>query len=210
VNGIFSKLSASRGPFSAVRPSLDLQVEERSEVEVEDPSDGFERSESYREDSADRAAPPTEALRESSGRSGMQAALRAFPQVVHLLANPEEHWGEQVSEQVGLPLISLEDGSVETLEAELSKSKYADGFVLEGYPSNAESAEKLESLLGNVSDEGRRVVGWDLSNSTHQEVIDHYVNRDLLWMVPESTDPSSRQEACSNLMSCLQGLPALQ
>jgi hypothetical protein len=196
----------SRGPFSAVRPYLGGSGKSRPAREVPEPSDRFDRS----EETAEPSAPSTEKLRQGARRSGTEVALRAFPQVVHLLVNPENDWGENLSKQVGLPLISLDNGSVENLEAELAKPQYANGFILEGFPSDAKSAEQLEDLLENVSEDDRRVVGWDLSNDSHQEVIDHYVNRDLLWMVPESADPESSQEAQQHLMSCLVGLPALQ
>lgn len=126
------------------------------------------------------------------------------------MVNPEEQWGENLSKEVGLPLISLRNGQVEELHHELQKPEYANGFILEGFPSDAESAQKLDSMLSQVAPQDRRVLGWELTDDSHQEVLDHYMDQDLLWMVPESSDPTSTLEASRNVMSCLVGLPALQ
>jgi hypothetical protein len=207
VTRIFSKIF-SAGPFSAVRPYLGGSDEpvELEDAPVEGPSDEFERAEPQ-EPVAD--APPAQDIRKESSRSGMQVALQAFPQVVHLLVDPQQQWGENLSQEVGLPLISLTEKNVDNLEAELRKPEYADGFILEGYPNDSSAAEKLDGLLENTGHEGRRVLSWELSDDAHQEVLDHYMNQDLLWMVPEASDPSSVVQAKDNLMSCLHGLPAL-
>lgn len=201
----------SGGPFSAVRPYLGDSDKKAGDTEtVEPPKDGFERSVGEPQDPQSSTPPKSEDLREGAKRGGTQAALGAFPQVVHLLVNPEEDWGENLSQEVGLPLISLSDGKVDGLGAELKKPEYAKGFILEGFPSDTESAAKLDSLLENVAQDDHRVLGWELTNERHQEVLDHYMDLDLLWMVPECCDPADAKEAKTNLMSCLQGLPALQ
>ena len=170
-----------------------------------EPTDGFESG----QQESESVAPPTQELRNESARSGLKTALQAFPQVVHLLVDPDQNWGENLSKEVGLPLISLKDENVDGLEAELKKPEYAKGFILEGFPQDSVAAEKLDGLLENTDPTGRRVVSWELSNSRHQEVLDHYMNQDLLWMVPEPTDPTCASQAKDNLMSCLSGLPAL-
>ena len=203
---IFSKIFSS-GPFSAVRPYLGGS-EEPVNLEgsaAAEPTDGFESGPQEPES----ASPPTQDLRNESTRSGMKAALQAFPQIVHLLVDPGQDWGENLSKEVGLPLISLTDEGVDCLEAELKKPEYAGGFILEGFPQDSVAAEKLDGLLENTDPTGRRVLSWELSDSRHQEVLDHYMNQDLLWMVPESNDPACSTQAKDNLMSCLSGLPAL-
>ena len=179
-----------------------VNLEESAPAE---PTDGFESGPQEPES----AAPPTQELRNESARSGLKTALQAFPQVVHLLVDPDENWGENLSKEVGLPLISLRDENVDGLEAELKKPEYARGFILEGFPHDSVAAEKLDGLLENTDPTGRRVLSWELSDSRHQEVLDHYMNQDLLWMVPEATDPTCASQAKDNLMSCLSGLPAL-
>jgi hypothetical protein len=208
VTRIFSKIF-SGGPFSAVRPYLGGSDEPVSldEAPISEPSDAFERAETEADEST---APPLQDLRSESARGGLKTALQAFPQIVHLLVDPENDWGENLSREVGLPLISLTDDSVDGLESELQKPKYAKGFILEGYPHDSLAAEKLDGLLEKTGPEDRRVLSWELSDNAHQEVLDHYMNQDLLWMVPESGDPTCPLQAKDNLMSCLHGLPALQ
>lgn len=173
------------------------------------PRDNFERSETS-EPQEESSSPSSDSLRRGGRQSGAQVALQAFPQVVHLLVDPEESWGEDLSKEVGLPLISLEDGSVENLADELSKPQYSQGFILEGFPVDTASAQKLDSMLENVSQEDHRVLSWDLSHESHQEVLDHYMDRDLLWMVPESSGTELANQPRNCVLSCLQGLPALQ
>lgn len=202
---IFSKIFSS-GPFSAVRPYLGgsdrpVELEERAPAE---PTDGFERS-----DGRESTAPPTEDMRRESARSGMRVALQAFPQVVHLLIDPGQDWGEKLSREVGLPLISLTDEKIDCLETELKKPEYAGGFILEGHLADSEAAEKLDGLLENTDPSDRRVLSWELVDDKHQEVLDHYINQDLLWMVPESSNPSCPDQARNNMVSCLTGLPVL-
>ena len=175
---------------------------------MEDPADAFERAEPTPPESP--STPPTQELGKQSARSGLSVALHAFPQIVHLLVDPGNDWGENLSKEVGLPLISLTADNADRLEAELQKPKYADGFILEGFPNDSTAAEKLDGLLENTGPEGRRVLSWELTDGAHQEVLDHYMNQDLLWMVPESGDPSCPVQAKDNLLSCLHGLPALQ
>ena len=205
---IFSNIF-SAGPFSAVRPynGSDDPVD-FEESPVEDPADAFERAEPTPPESP--STPPTQELGKQSARSGLSVALHAFPQIVHLLVDPGNDWGENLSKEVGLPLISLTADNADRLEAELQKPKYADGFILEGFPNDSTAAEKLDGLLENTGPEGRRVLSWELTDGAHQEVLDHYMNQDLLWMVPESGDPSCPVQAKDNLLSCLHGLPALQ
>jgi len=206
LNNIFS-----RGPFSAVRPYIGggeapvpSKPDKGEEAPVPDdrfaPGDGADASE---------GAPPKSGSDEMSrgGRqTATQAALAAFPQVVHLLVDPAESWGEDLSKSVGLPLVSLQDGTVDNLAERLSQPEYAGGFILEGFPTDTGAAEKLDHLLSNVSPESHRVVGWQLENEKHQEVLDHYMDLDLLWMVPDAEKAESAQE---NLLSCLHGLPML-
>ena len=200
----------SRGPFSAVQPYLSTpQGEARvPEPEISGPSDEFERSDAA-EEAEESSAPPSESLRKGASRTGAQVALQAFPQVVHLLVDPDESWGEDLSKEVGLPVLSLEDGSVDDLHEKLSQPQYAKGFILEGFPADTESAQKLDAMLENVSQEDHRVLSWNLSHEKHQEVLDHYIDRDLLWMVPESDGAESAGGSKDCVLSCLQGLPAL-
>ena len=198
----------SGGPFSAVKPHYERPKESVpvTEEELSEPSDSFDSS----RPPSDSATPPADDLRKEAGRSGARAALGAFPQVVHLLVEPNLQWGESLSQEVGLPVVSLAEVPLEGLQEKLHSPEYSRGFILEGIPQNAGQAEALDGLLENVPEDGRRVLSWELTSDTHQEVLDHYMDRDLLWMVPESTDPSNTDEARSNVLSCLHGLPALQ
>lgn len=199
----------SRGPFSAVRPHYEGPEESVSvgeEEETSSPTDSFEPGET----SSETTTPPVDELQRGASRSGVQAACRAFPQVVQLLVEPSLDWGENLSREVGLPVVSLAEGSVDTLREQLNDPKYSNGFILEGIPADAGAAAQLDDLLGNVPEQGRRVLSWDLTSDTHQEVLDHYMDRDLLWMVPESSNPADVQEARSNVLSCLHGLPAVE
>lgn len=194
-----------------MRPFLgDSQSRYEPEPEVKDPKDGFQPSDPEESAETRPDLPPTEDFRKGGGRSAAQAALRAFPQVVHLLVDPRGDFGENLSKEVGLPLVSLVDGAVEKLATELAKPEYDNGFILEGYPTDAASAEKLDTLLQNVDRDDRRVLGWELTDQKHQSVLDHYMDKDLLWMVPESLDPSDTQEAKAQILSCLVGLPVLK
>lgn len=199
----------SSGPFSAVRPYLGgSDTAAGVTEEVREPSESFERSDSA--SSEEKSAPPLEGLQRDASNAGMQAALSAFPQVVHLLVDPELQWGENLSKEVGIPVISLADRDVEQLATELKDPKFADGFILEGYPSTLEDAGQLDRLLKNVAPEDRRVLSWQLTDDSHQEVLDHYMDQDLLWMVPQAGDGANPAETQSNILSCLHGLPALR
>lgn len=199
----------SSGPFSAVRPYVgngDSPV--GSAEEIKEPNESFERSDSASVE--EKSSPPLDDLQRDAASSGMQAALSAFPQVVHLLVDPNLQWGENLAKEVGLPVISLAERNLNELAVDLKDPKFADGFILEGYPSTLEDAGKLDSLLKNVAPEDRRVLSWQLTDESHQEVLDHYMDQDLLWMVPESCDAANPVEAQNNILSCLHGLPALR
>lgn len=199
----------SSGPFSAVRPYLG-GGEEAVGVgdEVKEPGESFERSETP--PAEEKGAPPVEGFQRESSSRGMQVALSAFPQVVHLLVDPKLQWGENLAKEVGLPVVSLENRDVDQLALELRDPKFSEGFILEGYPADAEAAGQLDSLLKNVAHEDRRVLSWQLSDESHQEVLDHYMDQDLLWMVPDSSGPIGSAEVNRGVLSCLQGLPVLQ
>lgn len=156
----------------------------------------------------EKSAPDTDGMQRRGVSLGTQAALAAFPQVVHLLVDPKLHWGENLSKETGLPVITLQDKSLDQLAADLHDPKFAEGFILEGFPTDLQAASRLDTMLENVSPDDRRVLSWEMTDDKHQEVLDHYMNQDLLWMVPESADPSSAVEAKENVMSCLHGLPA--
>ena len=202
----------SSGPFSAVRPFLGGGDEAVGESAPEtapapEPTDGFQRADDAPE--SESSPPPAEDLKRGRLRSGAQAACGAFPQVIHLLVDPSNDYAESLSQEMSLPVISLTEGKVDSLDQELAKPEYSKGFILEGFPHTMDQAKKLDGLLENVAPQDRRVLSWELSNETHQEVLEHYMDLDVLWMVPEAADPTSATEAKSHMMSCLQGLPAL-
>lgn len=203
----------SKGPFSAVRPYLGGGSNEpigdsapETKPAPQEPEDGFERS----DETPESAAPSNDEMKKGGLRSGTHVACGAFPQVVHLLVDPSFDYAENLSKEVSLPVVSLSDGDVDKLQNELTKPEYAKGFILEGFPEDMESARRLDGLLENVAPQDRRVLSWDLTHDTHQEVLDHYMDLDVLWMVPEAQESDAEDGTQKQMMSCLQGLPALQ
>jgi hypothetical protein len=144
------------------------------------------------------------------GRESAGAALAGFPQVVHVLANPELHLGAQIAGETGLPVVSLQETPVGELEDLLSQPEYGEGFILEGIPSNVRQAQEIDSLLGATDPSGRRVLGWETTSEAQQEILDHYTNQGLLWVVATPAAQAPAEQVKSSLVECLVGLPALK
>lgn len=158
---------------------------------------------------AERGSLPTEEMRREGTRSAA-FALSAFPQVVHLLTAAELPYGENLAAEVDLPLISLGEQKTDDLSSMLRRPEYQDGFIIEGIPSSLEEVQHLDQLLSATGQEERRVLSWEYSSQEHQDVLDHYIDQGLLWMVPPCTDPSDAKQVREALMDCMVGLPALQ
>ncbi len=194
------------GPFSAVRPA-ETPVQEPTESSAPEPIDelvpGLE-------------TPPAGASRGSMSAGDMSrqadrsagAALAAFPQVVHLLANPELHLGQGLAEETGLPLISLARTKVDELDDLLAQPQFAEGFILEGVPQDRATAEALDGLLSATDPNGRRVLGFDSCTPAQQEIQDHYIDQGLMWLVPSPEKQTSVEQTKNSLLECLVGLPA--
>lgn len=142
------------------------------------------------------------------GRQSAAGALRAFPQVVHLLADPELHFGDSLAARTGLPLVNLEETPVDELGARLAQPEFADGFILEGFPEDRAEALALDSLLGATGAHEHRVLSFDQPTTEKQEIVDHYIDKGLMWLIPggAESDPGKTQ---SDMMECLAGLPVL-
>jgi hypothetical protein len=199
----------SNGPFSAVRPGEQIApVQEPAEssrgpepVDEVVPSRGLESTRG-----AGAPAMSTQSMAEQ-GRRTAGAALGGFPQVVHVLANPELHLGQQVSDQTGLPVVNLQQTPVDQLEELLAQPRFHEGFILEGYPADRAEAKQLDSILSATDPNGRRVLGWESERPEQQEIVDHYIDQGLLWMMP-SPSAQTPEQVKSTLVECLAGLPA--
>jgi hypothetical protein len=195
------------GPYSAVRPGEHLEtVQDPTESSAPEPVDEMMPGQG----SGARRGPSAQAMT-GHGQRSAGAALAGFPQVVHLLANPELHLGKQLSDETGLPVISLEGVAVDDLEELLAQPQFADGFILEGFPVDRASAETLDGLLSATDPGGRRVLGFDTSQTgSRQEIVEHYIDQGLLWMVPAPEQQHTSEQVKTSLLECLAGLPALE
>ncbi len=190
------------GPFSSVRPGEVAQ--DRVESAPSEPVDEVVSIPSYPTKSPLQSGVSSSGMMQQ-GRSVAGAALAAFPQIVHVLADPELHLGEQLSSATGLPVLSLEEKSVEEIAGVLSSQKYSQGFILQGFPSDTSVAEGLDQLLSATSPNERRVLGWQ--SEKRQEIMDHYIDQGLLWNVPSESPLAPVDQVKSALLECLVGLP---
>jgi hypothetical protein len=205
---ITSSYSArSSGPFSAVRPRELELVQDPAESSAPEPVDEMipAAGQSQRSSRSASTQSMTEAARQTAG-----TALMAFPQIVHVLANPELHLGQQLAQETGLPVVSLDEVGVDELEDVLSQPEYAEGFILEGFPEDRTDAETLDGLLSATSPNERRVLGFDTPSEAQQEIVEHYIDQGLLWMVPSPAPTQNSAQLKSTMLECLVGLPALE
>lgn len=186
-------------------------MQDQTESSAPEPIDEVMPSMGWREASSGSRQPSMSAQSMAAhGERSAGRALAAFPQIVHLLANPELHLGRHLSASTGLPLVSLGQGtSVDDLESMLTKPEFADGFILEGIPADRASAENLDGLLSATNPSGRRVLGWESESAQQQEIVDHYIDQGLMWVVPAPDGTDGPQKVKSSLLECLVGLPAL-
>lgn len=197
--------SWAKGPFSAVRPGEVVQEPvESAPAEPVDETISVPMMPSA--PLAGASSKTSEMMRQSQRAAG--AALAAFPQVVHVLADPELHLGDQIASETGLPVLSLEETSVEELGHILTSEKFSDGFILEGFPADKQSAEGLDALLSATGPAERRVLGWQLASGHEQAILDHYIDQGLLWAVPSESPQSPPEQVKNALLDCLVGLPA--
>ena len=187
------------GPYSAVRPETVPAESPEEPARVSEPSDAFEDSASWRMPGSSDIG--TESL----------GSQHSIAQVVHLLVDSETDFAEELSEEIGLPVLSLGETSLDELESELTKERYADGLILEGIPRDFEEARELDSLFRQVTPENHRVLGTSLVDESFQGVVDHYTNLDLLWIVPDvESDEKSDSKTLQDMLLCLQGMPVLE
>lgn len=198
-----SRHSMQVGPFSSVRPGEVPQ--DRAESAPSEPVDEVVSVPSYPTKSPVHSGASSSGMMQQ-GRSAAGAALAAFPQIVHVLADPELHLGEQLSSATGLPVLSLEEKSVEEIAGVLASKEYAQGFILQGFPRNTNVAEGIDQLLSATSPNERRVLGWQ--DEKRQEIVDHYIDQGLLWNVPSESPLAPSDQVKSALLECLVGLPA--
>lgn len=204
VNSAYTTRTA--GPFSAVRPGGTAEVtQELAESSPPEPTDVVFQSSSLFQARSMSIDGMVQQANRSAG-----AALGAFPQVVHLLADPELHLGQGLAQETGLPLVSLEQTPVQELAALLSQPQFAEGFILEGFPENQADALVLDGLLGATGPNERRVLGFEQEAPEKQEIVDHYVDQGLLWLVPACEQKVGSAQTQKDLMECLAGLPALE
>ena len=193
------------GPFSAVRPGE--VVQEPVESAPAEPVDEMVAVPMMPSTpSTGASSKVSEMMRQ--GQRAAAGALAAFPQVVHVLADPELHLGAQVASETGLPVLSLEENSVEELAQILTSKEFSQGFILEGFPMDKQSAEGLDTLLSATGPTERRVLGWQMAGGQEQEIVDHYIDQGLLWSVPSESPQSPPDQVKSALLDCLVGLPA--
>lgn len=196
------------GPYSAVRPGELNKGQDPVESSGPEPVDEMVPiSESAA--AGRKRAPSTQSMAEQSERSA-GAALAAFPQIVHLLANPALHLADQIAKATGLPVVALGSVKISELEDLLHQPQFAEGFILEGFPADLAGAEELDGLLSATAPDGRRVLGFDAASESQQEVVDHYIDQGLLWQVPTPSSYQSPEQVKSTLLECLVGLPALE
>lgn len=194
------------GPFSAVRPA-ETPVQEPTESSPPEPIDEVVPGLEAPPAGASRGSMSTGEMSRQSERSA-GAALAAFPQVVHLLANPELHLGQTLAEEMGLPLVSLAGTTLDDLDDLLAQPQFADGFILEGMPQDRAAAAALDGLLSATDPNGRRVLGFDSCTPAQQEIQDHYIDQGLMWLVPSPEKQPNSEQTKSSLLECLVGLPA--
>lgn len=212
---VISSRHTLTGPFSAVRsPELAASgkdsVQDPTQAATREPLD--EVVNSAQSGSPVKESEPGFSTTESLATQGMTAAgqaLAAFPQVVHILADPKLHLGQCLAKATGLPVISLTQTKFELLPEVLSGATYARGFILEGFPESAGQAQALDALLDATDPAEHRVLGWEVTGPKQQEVMDHYVNSGTLWMVDVASSHSSGRATETSLLECLAGLPAV-
>lgn len=196
------------GPFSAVRPGEQREwAQDPAESSAPEPVDEVAPP---REPTSGASRGPSSQAMAEMGRSSAAAALTAFPQIVHVLANPELHLGQGLAKETGLPVVSLAEVAVEELQGVLAQPQYAEGFILEGFPQTRASAEALDGLLSATNPNERRVLGFEATSDAQQEIQDHYIDQGLLWLVPAPAQDQTPDQVKSTLLECLVGLPALQ
>lgn len=204
----------SRGPFSAVRsPEVAHAPQGDSGVNSSPPVDVMETSKSTGQ-TPQESAPPLSGMsmagmKEHGSRSA-GAALAAFPQIVHILADPSLHLGRRLADLVDLPLVSVSENSPEKLLHLLSQPEFSHGFILEGSPANRLGAEQLDALFSATSVDNHRVLGLEFQGQAPTEVTDHYIDQGLMWQVPSSSDVNRPDQIQKSMMECLVGLPVLE
>lgn len=198
------------GPYSAVRPGELSKGQDPVESSGPDePVDEMVPITQGTSVATQQRAPSTQSMVEQGQRSA-GAALAAFPQIVHLLANPELHLADQIAKETGLPVVSLVSVKLSELEGLLHQPQFAEGFILEGFPQNRAGAEELDGLLSATAPDGHRVLGFEATSEAQQEVVDHYIDQGLLWQVPTPSAYQSPEQVRNTLLECLVGLPALE
>ncbi len=203
ITGVHSWTS---GPFSAVRPGEVAQ--DPVESSPREPIDEVVPMQPPADSQRSGSSMSSSRMRDQGAKS-VGAALAAFPQIVHVLADPELHLGKQLSTATGLPVVSLEENSIEELATVLSAEEFAQGFILEGFPTDRGVAEGLDSLLSATSPNERRVLGWQAEKDDHQQIIlDHYIDQGLLWNVPNESPAAPSEQVTDALLECMVGLPA--
>lgn len=198
------------GPYSAVRPGELNRSQDQAESSGPEPVDEVVSGAPVEDSTRSAPGRPTAQSMVEHAQRSASAALAAFPQVVHLLANPELHLADQISAETGLPVVSLVNTEIQDLEGLLAQPKYADGFILEGFPQDRASAEQIDGLLSATAPDGRRVLSFESASESQQEVVDHYIDQGLLWQVPAPSSYHSPEQVKSTLLECLAGLPALE
>lgn len=184
-------------------------MQEPTESSAPEPIDELMPGDMSQADHSSRGSMSAQDMSRQAERSA-GAALGAFPQIVHLLANPELHLGRDLAEETGLPLISLAKTRVDDLDDLLAQPQFAEGFILEGVPQDRATAEALDGLLSATDPNGRRVLGFDSCTPAQQEIQDHYIDQGLMWLVPSPDKQANAQSMRSSLLECLVGLPAME
>lgn len=144
------------------------------------------------------------ALRQGAHAAGQ--ALSFFPQIVHILADPQVHLGVELSKATGLPVITLSKSSVDSLSNLIKDERYLNGFILEGFPVSESQARALDGILESSSKLEHRVLGWQAASEEQQEVVDHYINQGMLWSLDSVISPNEGQKAVEVLVECIDTL----
>ncbi len=204
----------SRGPFSAVRsPESAEAPRSESGVNPSPPVDSVETSgsagDATRNETPSASGMSTDGMKAHGSRSA-GFALGAFPQIVHILADPSLHLGRRLADAVDLPLVSFSENSTEDLKQLLSQPEFSQGFILEGSPADRKSAEQLDALFTATSIDNHRVLGLDFQGQAPAEVTDHYIDQGMMWQVPSSSDVTHSDQIQKSIMECLVGLPVLE